>query len=81
MRITPIVLAAAGFAALAACEAEQTQEGELPEVNVTGGQLPEYDVDAANVTVGTTEETVAVPDVDVSTEQENVQVPTVGVQE
>jgi hypothetical protein len=34
---------------LAACSVEQTEEGELPDVDVQGGQLPEYDVDAADV--------------------------------
>lgn len=51
---------------LAACTAEQTQEGDLPEVDVQGGQLPEYDVDAADVEVGTDTQTVRVPDVDVT---------------
>ncbi len=51
---------------LAACTAEQTEEGELPDVDVQGGQLPEYDVDAADVDVGTDTTTVVVPDIDVN---------------
>jgi hypothetical protein len=52
--------------ALAACTAEQTEEGELPDVNVEGGQVPEYDVDPARVNVGTDTQQVVVPDVDVT---------------
>ena len=79
MRAIPLSLAVVGLAALAACDVDQTQEGELPEVNVSGGQMPEYDVDAANVQVGTTSETVEVPTIE--TETTTVEVPTVGVEE
>ena len=48
------------------CTAEQTQEGELPDVDVEGGQVPEYDVDAADVDVTTDTQTVVTPDVDVN---------------
>lgn len=51
---------------LAACDVDQTQEGELPDVEVTGGQMPEYDVETADVDVGTEEKTVEVPDVDIT---------------
>lgn len=50
---------------LAACDVDQTKEAELPEVEVTGGQVPEFDVETADVDVGTKETTVEVPDVDV----------------
>ena len=51
---------------LAACDVDQTQEGEMPEVEVTGGQMPEYDVETADVDVGTEEKVIEVPDVDVT---------------
>lgn len=51
---------------VAGCTAEKTQDGEMPEVNVEGGQLPKYDVDAADVTVTTDTQTVVVPDVEVT---------------
>jgi len=51
---------------LAACDVDQTQEGELPDVDVRGGQMPEYDVETADVDVGTEEKTIEVPDVDVT---------------
>jgi len=51
---------------LAACDVDQTQEGDMPEVEVTGGQMPEYDVETADIDVGTEEKTVEVPDVDIT---------------
>lgn len=48
-----------------ACEVEQTEEGEMPEVTVEEGNLPEYDVDAPEVDVEMEEKTVEVPDVDI----------------
>lgn len=51
---------------MAACTVEKTQDGEMPEVEATGGQLPEYDVDAADVEVGTEEKEITVPDIDVT---------------
>lgn len=50
---------------LAACDVDQTEEGEMPEVNVEGGNMPEYDVETADVDVGTEEKTVEVPTIDV----------------
>ncbi|MEH6758947.1 MAG: hypothetical protein V7676_15760 [Parasphingorhabdus sp.] len=55
--------------ALTACEAEVTDEGELPsmdvDVSADAGEMPEVDVETADVEVGTKEVTVDVPDVDV----------------
>lgn len=49
------------------CRVKQTQEGEMPDVKVEGGQVPKYDVDAADVDVktGTEKREVTVPTVDV----------------
>lgn len=49
---------------LAACDVDQTEEGELPEVEVQEGELPAYDVEPAEVEV--TEDTVTVPDIDIN---------------
>jgi uncharacterized protein YggE len=49
----------------AACTAEQTQEGELPDVDVSGGQLPKFDVDPATVEVSQDTQTIITPDIDV----------------
>ena len=49
------------------CRVKQTQEGDMPDVKVEGGQVPKYDVDAADVDVktGTEKREVTVPTVDV----------------
>lgn len=77
----PVLIAIACAATLAACDVEQTDEGEMPDVDVTyeAGEMPEYDVDTADVSVGTEETTVEVPDVDVSMQEEQVTVPDIDV--
>lgn len=59
-------------AVLTGCRVEQTEEGEMPEVdvNVEEGSLPAYDVDAADVDVGTKEVEVTVPDIDIEMPEE-----------
>jgi Cu/Ag efflux protein CusF len=47
------------------CRVKQTQEGKAPEVEVKGGQIPKYDVDAADVTIKTEKKEITVPEVDV----------------
>lgn len=68
---------------LTACDVEQTEEGKLPDVDVSveGGNMPEYDVETADVSVGMKEKEVEVPDVDVDvdTETKTVKVPTMDV--
>ncbi len=66
---------------LAACDVDQTQEGEAPDVDVKGGQLPEYDVQGPDVDVKKEERQVTVPDVDVDVnkEKKTVTVPDVDV--
>lgn len=60
-----IVIGAAFVLALGACDVEQTEKAELPEVEVKGGNMPEYDVDAADVDVKTEKRTIEVPVVDI----------------
>ena len=55
---------------LAACDVDQTEEGSLPDVDVEGGQVPEYDVDAADVDVGADTNQVITPDINVQNEGE-----------
>lgn len=68
MKTKALTLIVAGLLILplTACRVEQTQEGELPEVEVEGGQLPEYDVDPAEVEIGTEKKEITVPDIDVT---------------
>lgn len=62
------VLAAAAtmMFALSACQVDKTEDGEMPDVKVEGGALPAYDVDTAEVDVGTTTTTVEVPTAEVT---------------
>lgn len=66
-----------GFAGVA-CDIDQTQAGEMPDVDVDvdPGSMPEYDVDVADVDVGTTEDTVVItrPTVDVNMPEDTLDV-------
>jgi len=61
------LLAAVSGLGLAACDVEKTKDGDMPDVdvNVSGGQLPEYDVTTPDVDVRMENKTVQVPVVDV----------------
>ena len=67
MNTTTKLLIGVSFLAFTACDVDQTKEGEMPdvEVNATGGQLPEYNVEGPTVNVGTETKTVEVPTVDI----------------
>ena len=60
-------------------DVSQTRSGALPKISVEGGQAPAFAVKTADVSVGQTERTVAVPKVDVGTTNEVVAVPHVDV--
>jgi uncharacterized lipoprotein len=81
MKVTAAALMIVSALGLAACDVDKTQEGEAPNVNVEGGQLPKYDVDAPDVDVNKEQRTVTVPDVDVDVnkEERTVTVPDVDV--
>lgn len=61
------LIVGASCLALAACNVDKTEEGNMPDVdvNVSGGDLPEYNVEGPTVNVGTENKTVQVPTVDV----------------
>lgn len=71
------------FFFFAACDVDKTEKGESPELDVDvdadPGELPEYDVDWANVTVDTRTKTVTVPKVVIVQEEEQVEVPYVDI--
>ncbi len=58
---TGLLVAPALLLGLTACDVQKTQEGKLPDVEVKGGQVPKYDVDAGDVDVKTEEKTITVP--------------------
>ena len=66
------LLAVGGCLMLGACQVEKTQNGSMPDVdvNVSGGQLPEYNVQGPDVNVGTENKTIQVPTVSVKTPQD-----------
>ena len=70
-----ILLAAASGLGVAACDVDQTKNAQLPDVdvNVSGGQAPEFNVTGPEVNVGMENRTVQVPDVDVKVPAENAQ--------
>ena len=49
-----------------ACTAEVEDEGKMPDVDVQGGEMPNVDVDPANVEVSTDTQTVVTPEVNVT---------------
>lgn len=53
-------------------DVEQTEEGALPDVDVTvdGGNLPEFDADVGDIEVGSEEITMDVPTIDLQTPEE-----------
>ncbi|MBR9847188.1 MAG: hypothetical protein GYB35_14305, partial [Algicola sp.] len=65
------------------CNVNQKKEAELPEVDVDvsteEGQLPTYEVNWADVDVGTTTKTVEIPKVVIVMEEEEVEVPYIDV--
>src|SRR3546814_2825418 len=74
--VVVIILFATGF-----WDVQQTEEGALPEVDVSaeGGELPAFDVDSKEVVVGTTETHVEFPTVE--TEDTQIAVTVDGVQD
>lgn len=76
-----LVILTACAIALTGCDVEQTEPGEMPDVDVSvePGDMPEYDVDWVNVDVGTTTRTTQVPRVVVTMEEEEVEVPYIDV--
>lgn len=86
--LTKLIAGSLAVATLAACDVDKTREGELPDVSVEGGQVPEYevrktqegempDVDVEGGQVPGYD--VDTPDVDVGTETREVTVPDVNV--
>lgn len=65
-RILGAIIAPLFAVGMAACSVEQTEEGDLPDVDVEAGEMPEYDVEPADVDVGTDTSQVITPDIDIN---------------
>jgi hypothetical protein len=84
MKILNNILLIGGISILSvACDVDKTEPGDSGELDVDvqaeAPELPEYDVDWANVTVDTRTKTVTVPKLVVVQEEEEVEVPYVDV--
>lgn len=68
---------------LVSCDIKQKREAELPDVDmaveVEEGQLPTFDVDWADVNVGTKTKTVEIPKIVVVMEEEEVEIPYIDI--
>lgn len=80
-KILGIALGAIAIAAIAAAglylvDVDQTKEARLPDVDVkvTEGQMPAFDVDVADVNVGTKNVEVEVPTMGVETETKTIEI-------
>lgn len=78
-----IIMTIMAATVLYSCDVDQTKKTKLPDVDIDvdteAGQLPSFDVDWADVNVGTTTKTVKVPKVVVVMEETEVEVPYVDV--
>lgn len=75
------ILALIAAFAFGLIDIDQNKETKLPsvEIDAKGGQLPTFDVDTADVDVGTTNTSVEVPTIEVDTKKTNIEVPTIEV--
>ncbi|MEL6957963.1 MAG: hypothetical protein AAGL89_03300 [Pseudomonadota bacterium] len=76
-----VVVAVVAVGATYMIDIDQTQEAQLPDVNVTveGGQMPEFDADVGSIEIGTEETTVSVPEIEVTMEETTVDVPFIDI--
>ena len=78
-----VIMTIMAAAVLVSCDIDQTKKTKLPEIDVDidteAGQLPSFDVDWAEVNVGTKMKMVKVPKVVIVMEEVEVEVPYVDV--
>lgn len=84
MRSELTILAIAGLLVLplGGCRVQQTEEGDMPDVDVEarGGEMPEYEVEPAEIEIKGEKKTIKVPtDIDVTMEEREIIVPDVDV--
>jgi hypothetical protein len=54
---------------LLGCTVEVEDPGSLPDVDVSGGELPEVDIDVPEVEITTDTQIVEVPDIDIGSDE------------
>ncbi|MDB4292623.1 hypothetical protein N9954_04395, partial [Maribacter sp.] len=76
-----VILTAVILAFAISCNIKKDEKGVLPEIDVDVdlGELPEYEVNWADINVGTTTKMVKIPKVIVVMEEEEVEVPFIDV--
>lgn len=67
--LIPVAAAFLVFLALGACEIEQRDQAEAPEIEVEPGALPQLEIEPADVEVRTDTQIVVVPEVQVQPER------------
>lgn len=74
-----LIMSILATALLVSCNIKKEEKGALPEMDIDvtadAGELPEYEVNWADVNVGTTTKTVKIPKVVIVMEEEEVEVP------
>ena len=76
-KILTLLIAPLFAVGMTACDVDQTEQGDMPDVEVQEGELPAYDVETPEVNV--TEDTVTVPDINVTDPEEGGEMENQGV--
>ncbi|NCC21605.1 MAG: hypothetical protein EOM26_03985 [Alphaproteobacteria bacterium] len=75
-----IVIVLIAWAAMWALDIDVSGDAEMPRVDVEGGELPETEVDAADIDIEEERGTMTVPDVDVELQEEEFTYPEVDIE-
>jgi hypothetical protein len=73
-----VLLAVVGYA-LGLFNVDASGDLKTPQVSVSGGEIPEVQVETGEINVGTESASVPVPDVEVKTDNVEIDVPTVDI--
>jgi len=83
LNMKKLLLLTLSLSLFGACNVKKEEKGEMPELDVDvtadAGELPEYDVNWADVDVGTRTDTLEIPKVVIVMEEEEVEVPYIDV--
>lgn len=73
-----VLLAVVGYA-LGLFNFDTSGQLKTPEVSVSGGEIPEVQLETGDIDIGTEKATVPVPEVNVTTDDVQIDVPTVDI--